>query len=263
MRALWGWGVALLLWGCGDPLVDGAYLGEELLRLEGSIWVRDGGEDEEAAKLPTGDLRLAILWTTGTLAETFENPVVSMREQTVTNGLFPARYTLSIYTHPPKAALQAAEGGGLYALGLLIIYLDIDGDGQWRPDVDERMGGGDQRAIAYTPKGATSASFGALGPGYHRLEVTAEGCDAEDIIHLARATSREVEVVIDRGEGRDSILPDLDCDGLGGIASVWNDAACEAMDAEVCEACRLINAGCPDFLMVCCADDGAGAGLDF
>lgn len=233
MKTLVG-AMGLLVLGCGDPLAGGAYLGEELLRLEGEVTVRNDVAEEELAE---GALRLAIFWSESGIEQAVKNPVSTIEQQAVTTSTFPSRFALSIHVPPSEGLVQDARAGtGRYAVGLLLVYIDADGDGRWDSTVDELAGGAEETAVIYTPAGVESESLGTLGAGYHAMRVKAggDGC-SDDLLELERTDPKQLRVVIDVAEPT-SVLVDIDCDGQYGEwlnLSEELDEACVAADIDV------------------------------
>jgi len=83
---------ALLLCGCEAQVVS-SYRGEPLLKIHGNI----------ASQMPASAARAALLWWTG------GGPVA---DPVTTEGLFPSRFTLSVYHRPPVAALFDVAAAG-------------------------------------------------------------------------------------------------------------------------------------------------------
>lgn len=230
--------LAILLGACGDPLVGGSYRGRPLLTLSGAIELPEGAAfldiatceatlfecydrcDAEAcpgcenawercvaAPPRTGarDFRLGIFW-----AQSDGAPVVQQYSLTVSS--FPARFDATLYAPPPSAVLQTAERGR-FALGLLMVYLDRDGDDAFSAGVDPVVGGADGRAILYSPEGIDDERFGVLSPGYHRLSVLSV-CTDDGGELVAQADSSEMVLTLTADPLlQRRLLLDPDCDG--------------------------------------------------
>jgi len=203
----------LLIAGCGEPLADGTFLGDELLHLEGEVRVHE----EPAA---TGPLRLAIFWTTKSLADGLGDPLSSVAQQALTTGIFPARYALSLHEPPPQeVVVSVPDGEGRYALGVLLAYVDANQDGM--VSEGELEGGATDLVVLYTPGGASGSEFGTLAAGYHTMKPAGE-CPEEGRLPLEAAPRQEFEVVVGGG------VPDVDCDGgvCGDVTAAQFDALC-------------------------------------
>jgi hypothetical protein len=230
--------MALCLAACGDPLVSGDYRGKVLLRLSGPVDVPEGVgfldlamcearvfecyadcETEEcpaceadfdacAANPPPRQLapfRLGIFWAQGTGA-----PVVQQFGLTVSD--FPAQYAVTIYAPPPEGVLQPAEEGR-FALGLLIVYLDQNGDGRFNQGSDPVVGGADGRAVVYTPDGLYDDRFGTLDAGYHRMSIVSVCTPAGGEL-VAQSDGAEMILTLSADpELQQRLLLDPDCDG--------------------------------------------------
>lgn len=227
-----------LLGACGDPLVSGTYRGRPLLHLSGAVDLPDGVDFLDTAlceaelfecydacpdwdcpacdrawegcvdappRADAGDFRLGIFWAQGA-----SDAVVQQYSLTVSS--FPARFAATLYAPPPDAVLQPAESGR-YALGLLMVYLDRDGDDAFSAGVDPIVGGADGRAVLYTPGGVDDPRFGALGPGYHRMGVLSV-CTAAGGALVAQADPSELVLTLSADPDlQRRLLLDPDCDG--------------------------------------------------
>ncbi|MFN3197182.1 MAG: hypothetical protein ACE366_02020 [Bradymonadia bacterium] len=208
--------LAMVLAGCGDPLEDASYRGEPLLVLQGEVRVQSTGLTvDEVADLPqpaSGTLRVALFWSRAAEAA---QQVSLIEQQAVTTSRFPARYALSLYSPPPmEVMVEAPEGNGEVAVGLLLVYIDANEDGRWDPATDRLVGGARQRALVYTPSGASSPFFGDLQPGYHRVRTAADGraCFQQAHTDFHSETDNELPLYIDMTFPT-QVLIDLDCDG--------------------------------------------------
>lgn len=221
-------------WGCSDPLVDGNYRGEPLLEIRGKVqllandsaktprtgWGWHDPRDDQAATidLPPGDLRLALVWSIDGLDKKPRDAVTGVEQQTVTTTSFPSRYAIALYAPPPDDLLADAKGGeGRYALGLLVVYADANGDGEWGTDEDELIGGAPGRGVIYTPTGVTSSVLGTHDRGYHRVKVREDtnACSKFGALRLESDPAAELDLVV--GETLPSgVLMDVNCDGKWG-----------------------------------------------
>lgn len=208
---------------CGDPLVDGAYRGQALFTLEG--WVR---LDSESTSLPLESMSAATTSTTGPLrVSLFWAPAKgsglhldgAVEQDVATDGLFPARFRLALFEPPEDDLVQAVgDGTGDLAASVLLAYLDADRDGSWDRGVEAVVGGAPQTLIVYTPTGVQSRLYGALAPGFHRLEPFRECVPSPDGLGF------EARYRIDPGDidlyvGMQfpvELLFDADCDGTPG-----------------------------------------------
>ena len=151
---------------CGDGLVDAEYLGEPLYTLRGNVLLNDIDPDGE---LPAGELRVALVWTTGQPALSDPQLIDPIEQQTVATARFPAQYDLALYSPPSEAAWGEHPGitGGPVAFGALLIYIDTNGDELWTSDVavpDPLVGGAYDRVLVYAPQPVSGTSVGVNWP---------------------------------------------------------------------------------------------------
>ncbi len=224
--------LALLFAGCSDALVGTDYHGEPLLELEGKVeqleapgftgkWGESGNQKWEMPGGPApeeGDLKLAMFWSKGGTDGEEDSLFAAVEQHAVTTSTFPARYQLTLYQPPPASLLHTDEdGSGRYAIGLLIVYVDLDHDGRWNAEVDKLVGGAPGRALAYTDTGAESVHFGTLGPGYHRLREPKDGkdgpkCTKDGRVNLLPDDKPDLDLQM-AAWFSPKVLVDLDCDG--------------------------------------------------
>lgn len=125
-------GAAAALAGCGERLVDGRYRGPVLASIQGSLVPTP--ETEVA-----GPVRLAIAWYPQWLAADAAPgaalPPAIVTEDVEAVGTFPVDFRFPVYGPPPARALAPlAEGlAGRGAFGVLLAYLDLDGDRRLDP----------------------------------------------------------------------------------------------------------------------------------
>lgn len=213
----------LALSACGDPLVDGAYRGEALYTLEG--WVRLDTDDASlplesmaaATSSDSGPLRVALFWAPAKGSDFHLDGAVE--QDVATDGLFPARFRLALFSPPEDELVKAvADGAGDLATAVVLAYLDADRDGRWDRGVEAVVGGAAETLIAYTTSGVQSRLYGALAPGFHRLEPFRECVPSPD------GQGFEARYRIDEGDVDlwvamqfpIELLFDADCDGNPG-----------------------------------------------
>jgi hypothetical protein len=204
--------LALALLSCGDPLVDGRYLGEPLYRVTGWVHLELPTEalDSASDTSTAGALRVAVFWAPAKGESIRLDGAV---EQAVaTTGLFPAKFEVTLYEPPDRALYREVDDGeGEVALALLLAYLDVDGDGRWDRDSERLVGGAHERLLAYTPTGFSSPTLGRLGPGFGRLVATNSDC-SKGPIQFVTDVAESVDLIV----GLDfptEILLDANCDG--------------------------------------------------
>lgn len=166
---------------------------------------------------PGGELRLAVFWSRhGLSTGTGLRAVDSVEQQAVTTSTFPARYELELFTPPPEDVVFPADGSGEYAVGLILVYVDENNDRVWNDDIDRLVGGAPDRALVYTPEGATSDFFGTLGAGFHRVRIPREDghdpCTSKLHTELTTDLTDELHLQID-DEFHLAHLVDVNCDG--------------------------------------------------
>ncbi len=132
---------------CGDPLVDGAYRGEVLLEIDGSIL---SDYTPEELGLTSGELRVTLDWSN---YDESSAPRSHAADFTTTTR-FPARYALRVYQPPPDDAFFAAPWpeGGRIAVATPLLYLDVDGNERWDPKSERVVGGAHDIVIMYVRK---------------------------------------------------------------------------------------------------------------
>lgn len=191
-----GW---LTLLACG-PLADGAYLGEPLLTLSGTVFTE--GLDPAYADTP---ITVSVLWT-GSSGDDAPSAVVTTA--------FPARYTLELYTAPtvdePLPLFGTDDLVG--AVGAPLITVDHDGDGRWQRDTEPVIGGSYRTVIVYSDafprwlvSDDTERSLVAVDVGL--------GCPGGAALADGSAADLYVGTL-------EPILADVDCDGA---ADEWTD----------------------------------------
>ena len=207
--------LALAAPGCGDAGVDGGYRGEPLFALGGWVQVENLGAFVAGDAVRQGRLRMALLWAAPNGNSSRFDVVSSVAEEVDASGVFPARYSLALYTPPAASLVRAAVfGEDPVAIGVLVAFLDRDGDGRWQAGLDPLVGAVLGRAIVWAPRGASGDPFGApLPPGFSL--VTVED-DTGRCLEGGRALLTPVDADADlalTGEGVVEAALDLDCDG--------------------------------------------------
>lgn len=111
---------------CGDPAVDGTYEGEPRLELDGLVCAV-GNMDATTA--------LGVAWTVlGDDGRAID--VVPGEAQPIDAGLLPAEFRVSLFELPPIDVATAIVGDdgvvANVAVGVPILFDDLDGDGAWQ-----------------------------------------------------------------------------------------------------------------------------------
>lgn len=164
--------VLVALAGCGDGLVDEAYLGTPLFDLRGAVVA-----DEAAAP---EDPRLSLFWI-GYDSRTQERQVVEQR--TTIDAAF-ARFDLAVFDVPPPEALTF-EGAGI---ALIVVYADGNDNDALNSYVsapeagpDTILGASRTHLVVYASEpiedgGRAGNILGPLEPGYHLFESDDSSC---------------------------------------------------------------------------------------
>ena len=212
---------------CGEPLVDGDYRGEPLLVLTGRVVEMIPQQSGEPLPSQVDDVRVALFWAQSPDGPSQSLEAVSSVEQQVQAESMILRYEVRVHTPPPESALALPYlGQGQVALGQLIAYLDSNGSGAWEPEMDQLVGGVRDRAVVYTPDGASGQMFDApLSAGFH-LMGSAPCVDSENVMRLAPAPDDEPQLEVNLDIESWSFL-DLNCDGK---TWEWFHAHCQDPD---------------------------------
>jgi hypothetical protein len=128
-----------LLVACGDGVVDADYRGVPLLVMAGQVMVEEELPEIEA------EVRVAILWSS-------QGGDGAQQGASVTTD-FPAQYTLSLYTPPPDEVLyQAEHAPDQAAIGIPVVYEDLDDDGRHDRGEDPVIGGAEEALVFWFPQ---------------------------------------------------------------------------------------------------------------
>ena len=204
-----------LLAGCGDGLTDGTFPGDPLITLSGFIQdqtpLGSDDDDDTTARLPRSPIKVAIFWSQGGLSGA-GSEVSGVEQQAIARSIFPAEFTLSIYSPPHPSVLFDAAGSGKLALGMLVAYADTDRDGLYDKNTDRVIGGARGSAVIYSPEGGSDPQYGPFDAGFTRVhfEVEGENCAAGGY-ELEKAEG-ELQIVLDATQPG-AALHDSDCDG--------------------------------------------------
>jgi hypothetical protein len=139
------------------PLVDGAYIGEPLFEIQGSIYL-----DSDPMIGQMASLEIGVLWLGDLEWRAPERHVLS-------RGSFPARYTLEFFVPPPARTLRRDAGGlDQLAIGRIILFADYSGNKVFDVDEDLVVGGVEDVVIVYA---SAATGLGVMGleerPGFH------------------------------------------------------------------------------------------------
>jgi len=197
--------------------VGAEYRGDALLILQGQVMVEEDLPPLEA------EVRVAVFWSSrGGHGETHQQEAAVLTD-------FPAQYTLSLYTPPPDEVLyQPDPAPSSFAVGLPLIYEDIDGNGRFDSGIETVVGGAEDAMVIYfpepvvipdppeppdtadttPPEGAAEPLYGDIEAGYHAVTTLAEHCHDRRFA-LALADPLAVDLAV--GDVED-ILQDMECD---------------------------------------------------
>lgn len=122
--------LALASMSCG-PAVNGAWKGPPLVTLTGQLSLQDGVVLEQG-------VRLAIAWFPNLSGDSPVAPRAIATEEVEYTGTFPQRFSFPLHGPPAREALEVvvADDGtqGEAAVGQLLAYEDLDGDGKLSVD---------------------------------------------------------------------------------------------------------------------------------
>jgi hypothetical protein len=138
--------LALAAAGCGDPLVDGGYGGVPRFTMIGRFLGAYPGIEPSAP-----GIRGALFWNLGGTA-----PIASLDELVEQWGSghqlpFPGTIDWPVFELPGPEYLAAAPGGAAYALGVPLVYLDVDGS-RLREPVEQVVARTEDVALLYAPQ---------------------------------------------------------------------------------------------------------------
>ena len=214
---------------CGDAAVDGEYRGEALFTLSGAVATEFGAVTTTDA----GELRAALFWArpSGAADASLFESVTAVEQELGAASAFPARYTLTIRRPPPASLLgTSTEVEGRFAIALVLVYLDLDGDARWNHATESLVGSAAGAFILYAPDGLTGGRYGVVRPGFHLLAAAVDGQPCQGM--PVQANADNLSILVDmRYPGH--ALADLDCDGH---SDEWS-GACPRLE-HVVQECR-------------------------
>ena len=147
--------------GCGDAVTDGDYAGEPLFSFGGPIFLRHQQQNHPTPP-ETTDARLALFWqmddsTTLQLLDAEEQGAAAF-------SVFPSEYSARLYHPPPDEALVSIPNSGLrFAMALILLYDDVDLNGQYEPDGEDKLiGGSSSHVLLYAEAELTQDALSSL-----------------------------------------------------------------------------------------------------
>lgn len=203
--------LCLALAGCRfDTLQDQGYRGEPLLTVSGSI---QSGGDVELDPEVAARSRVAVFWVGDTETPAPQRQNISTFERSLT-------YELELFEPPPQDLRWELPGlPGQIAWAYVVLYDDVNEDGQWDPEREPATGVTEDHVIFFTtqgiPAGLVSPSSIAPGYGIYGLLECAPNEDGE----LERALSwrdpfEELgRVTLSLQPSDDFLAPDFACEG--------------------------------------------------
>jgi hypothetical protein len=214
---------------CGDAAVDGEYRGEALFTLTGKVALDLGA----VTTTDSGELRAALFWAkpSGSADADIFDSVTSVEQELGAASTFPARYTLTIRRPPPASLIgTAADVHGRFAVALVLVYLDLNGDARWDHATESLVGSAPDSFVLYAPEGLSGGRYGPVRPGFHLLVEAVEGHPCENA--PLQGDAQNLLLIVDmRYPGH--ALADINCDGG---STEWT-GACPTLD-HIAGECR-------------------------
>ena len=187
----------MMLIGCGDPLASGEYPGDPLGLFGGEF-----SEVQLEPFTPLPELAVTVVWA----GQTEHHPV----EVGVT---YPWSHSITLYNPPTAGFIELREGP--LAVGLVVAFLDEDGDGLLTTG-EELVGLAGGRNIFYAPYPVELPVLAELemdegavfnGGGFFLGDATECSPDGQLMLKARRSFETHISV-----NGTLDMLPDLDCD---------------------------------------------------
>jgi hypothetical protein len=173
--------ICLLATACGNPLVDGTYLGEPLYSFRGKI---NDFRFEDQRGLDR--YRASIFWSLTGETSTIAAELVEQKSIAISN-IFPPDVEIILYNPPSGVGLERITAP--YYLGMIYLYEDVDSDEEMDPG--ELRGGANINVLFWAKRDLSaqeSPSRMNIPAGYSLQELPLP-CDS--IIPVARATLEE------------------------------------------------------------------------
>lgn len=195
-----------LLTACGDPLVNPGYRGEPLITIAGEIL-----QEEPLGALP-GEVLVSVFWggvSDGTAPEVEQ--ALSVHTE------FPSLYQLGVFQPPsPSVLFETPFGEQRIAMGLILLYADVDADNVFTLGTDSLIGTSRASVLIWIDEFLTIAESDPNLPdeaSYIVGDVDNRACNEPPAIADPLAIHLVVGTVCDE-------LADLNCDGSRGE---WGD----------------------------------------
>ena len=140
---------AAVLAGCGDGLVNSAYRGEPILRLEGALISIGPG----APNTGDAEILVSVFWNRSINT----TPPDFIEQTSVSTAIrFPQGFELRVFEPPLDEHFLVDDTR--VAVGMLLLYADMDGNGSFTQGRDIVMGGNGQSGLAYATEAIPKAS---------------------------------------------------------------------------------------------------------
>lgn len=146
-------GAVLLAGACGDPAVDGTYEGEARFELNGLVCA--------IGEMHSPTTSIGVIWTTlandGTRLDTLTGET-----HAIDTRALPADFSMSLFDAPPggfSTAIHSEIGVLDIAIGIPILFDDLDGDGEFASESEPVLGASRGQFLLNTelaPAGVTS-----------------------------------------------------------------------------------------------------------
>ncbi len=132
--------LALLVCGCGDPLVPSSYQGEPAFSIEGVV------VDFRVFPRRADQLTASLFWSHDDEVSLLPERLVEQKSVRVVVE-FPASFRFNIFDSPPP---RVQPSDSPFRLGLILVYEDSNNNGVF--DVGELRGGAPQRGLLHTDR---------------------------------------------------------------------------------------------------------------
>jgi hypothetical protein len=216
--------LAIVVVGCGDPVMEKDFRGDPLFSFEGSVvtYIDDRHSDHT--------LRVSPFWNPDGVKKVLKENLREQSSASVTVS-FPAKFEINIF-RPPKPE-DLVKGEPKYGMALMVVYKDFNDDGHYSAhDSDEFFGSARDHVLFYAPQTidpAISPIGIALPQGFSLLRMPMR-CKGHSFSH--RSTARELPLLghpcsqsKECGPGGYCLNPRQDCSFINGYCSSLQPAS--------------------------------------
>jgi hypothetical protein len=174
-------GAVVLVGACGDPAVDGSYEGEARFELDGLVCA--------IGEMHSPTTAIGVMWTT-LAADATRADTLAGEAQTIDTRALPADFHVSLFDAPPggfSTAIHSEIGVLDIAIGIPILFDDLDGDGTLAPDREPVLGVARGQFVMHTelaPAGIAADVALAAERVPSGWSVGKAICDAEALVGL-------------------------------------------------------------------------------